>query len=534
MSGVFIVVAVWLGLVVLEGARRFIRRRLSNYRVDVVQVDESQPVRLEGKKRVAIMGGGLAGVAAASTLSQAGFDVTVFEAKPQLGGKLASWKVDFENGESARVTHGFHAFFRHYYNLNRFLDSLSLRATFEPVSDYVILGRDSSRIGFREVSTTPVFNLISMGVHRVYRFADVLFGNARELLGVFLEYDEETTFKEFDNVSLSEFDRVAQLPKGLKLAFNNFSRAFFTDESTLSLAELVKAFHFYYLSHDHGLIYDIPDRDYEAGLWAPIRAHLSQYGVSLRLSTPVESLVRERGEFQVNGESFDFAIVAADVVGARAIVTKAKGLEAPALVERFEKLRPGQRYAVLRLWLDTDAREGLPVFVSTDRAQLLDSVSFFHRLERESREWAREHGGSVIELHSYAVPERFAGEGDVRSALIEEMKLFFPELRGARIVHEAFQLERNFTAFQVGMNADRPPVRSGVPGLSFAGDWVKLPFPAMLMEAAFSSGVCAANEVLESCGLRKARVESVPLQGILHGLPQTRVRKALVAQLQEK
>ena len=70
------------------------------------------------------------------------------------------------------------------------------------------------------------------------------------------------------------------------------------------------------------------------------------------------------------------------------------------------------------------------------------------------------------------------------------------------------------------MYTERPETGTGVAGLYCAGDWVKLPVPTMLMEAACTSGLFAANEILRECGLREERIDSVPLRGLMAGVPQ--------------
>jgi isorenieratene synthase len=109
-----------------------------------------------------------------------------------------------------------------------------------------------------------------------------------------------------------------------------------------------------------------------------------------------------------------------------------------------------------------------------------------------------------------------------------DLERFLPELAGATVRHEHFQLRRDFNAAHLGMNERRPGTDSGVEGLYCAGDWVKLPFPAMLMEGAFSSGLLAANRILASDGLREEPVESIPLRGLLAGIPQSPARKRLM------
>jgi isorenieratene synthase len=72
-------------------------------------------------------------------------------------------------------------------------------------------------------------------------------------------------------------------------------------------------------------------------------------------------------------------------------------------------------------------------------------------------------------------------------------------------------------------------VETGVPGLYCAGDWVKLPFPAMLLECACASGLWAANGLLREAGLREEPVRSVPLKGLMAGMPHPPGRKVLDA-----
>ncbi len=513
---------VWFGWKPI--VRRMIRWKLGPYRVTVNCVDPSLPSTLEGSKKVAVLGGGLAGIAAATTLAARGYAVTILESKSYLGGKLGSWQVELKPGSTEWVSHGFHAFFRHYYNFNRFMDRLGLRKNFRAISDYRVLRQNGGEISFGELESTPLLNLMALRDVGMYRYAEVTRSPTRHLMTLFLEYDPLTNGR-LDTMSFAEFAKRAEVPLALMIAFNTFSRAFFADEALLSMAEMLKSFHAYYLGHDGGLIYDHPTKDYEATLLGPIRAHLAELKVDLRLQTPVTTLERAEGGFVVNDERFDKVVLATDVVGARSILGAAPGFE--LLHAKFSKLQPGQRYAVLRLWLDTTARQGLPVFVVTEKMRVLDSITFFDRTEDESAAWVKSNGGSVIELHCYAVPEGMP-EADVRALLEVELKKFLPELVGACVRHEHFRIQRDFTAFHVGMGADRPGTDTGVDGLYCAGDWVKLPFPAMLMEAAFASGMVAANRILTSDGLREEPVESVPLRGLLAGIPQSAARKKLL------
>ncbi len=518
--------AVVLVIAVPMVLRALIRARLKGYRIVFTQPDPKQPEKIPTAVPVVVIGAGLAGLTAAITLARRGFQVKLLEAQGHLGGKVGSWSIELD-GERVPVSHGFHAFFPGYYNLNRLLDSLGARRHFKPIDDYVILGSDGTTVKFGELSTTPVFNLLSLARTGVFSLRDALKAPGRDLYGVFLEYDEATTFAQYDSVSFERFNELARVSPGLRLAFNTFARAFFADGDRLSLAELIKSFHFYYLSHDGGLVYDMPTSDFETSLLTPMRNELTRFGATIHTNTRVQSMTRDAQGFEVNGERFAAVVLATDVVGAREIVTQAEGVPAE-LKAQFEQLRPGQRYAVLRLWLDTDMREGLPVFVITQRIKVLDAVTAYHRVESEAAAWVKQHQGSVIELHCYSVPDELEPAA-VESLLISEMIHYLPELKAAQIKHRHFQLKRDFTAFHVGHYANRPTTQTGVPGLVCAGDWVKLPFPSMLMEAACASGVMAANEVLRAHGVREEQIDSVPLRGLMAGLPQPPGRRILSA-----
>lgn len=68
----------------------------------------------DGRKlRVGIIGAGLAGLVTAMDLSEAGYDVEMFESRRFVGGKVSSW-VD---NDGNHIEMGLHVFFGCYYNL---------------------------------------------------------------------------------------------------------------------------------------------------------------------------------------------------------------------------------------------------------------------------------------------------------------------------------------------------------------------------------------------------------------------------------
>src|ERR1700736_2702994 len=72
---------------------------------------------------VAVAGGGLAGLAAACALSEAGFRVTVFERRPFLGGRASSYE---HPGTGEVIDNCQHVLFRSCTNLIEFYERIGV------------------------------------------------------------------------------------------------------------------------------------------------------------------------------------------------------------------------------------------------------------------------------------------------------------------------------------------------------------------------------------------------------------------------
>ena len=435
---------------------------------------------------------------------------------PGPGGKVGSWKVKFDDGFETNVEHGFHAFFRQYYNLRRILGKVNALKNLQPISDYRILTQEHGNFSFQGIDTMPIANLLSLRKTGVYKLGDMIGKVNLDKMMALLQYDREATFSEYDNTTFKDYSDAAKLPPAMRLMFTTFSRAFFAEPQYISMAELIKSFHFYFLSNDHGLIYDVLDDDFADSLWQPVASYLNQYQAVINLESPVESLQHRDGKWVIRGREYDYAVLATDIPGTKKIIADSDYFQQnhPSFADQIKKQKISQKYAVLRIWTDTDLSGEYPFFIFTDALKILDSITLYHQMEQTSRRWVEQNGGGIFELHSYALPDGIDDRREVREHFLNEFQTYFPEMKKAQIRYEHLQVRDDFTAFHTNLFKDRAAHSTGIDRLYLAGDWVKLPVPAMLMEASATSAIYAVNEILRNERLQEEPVYSVPLKGI--------------------
>ena len=496
--------------------KTIIEKRLGGFKHLINSIDQNEPMNLKESKKVAVIGAGIAGMSAATLLAERGFEVDIYERDNFLGGKVGSWPHTFSDSYSTNVEHGFHAFFRQYYNLRNLLKNIDAYKYLIPIDDYLIMTKELGDYSFKEIKTTPIENILSMRRAGIYSIKDIIRNPRFNRLISLLNYDKNKTYEKFDHISFKEFAEEANLPPQMRLMFTTFSRAFFAEPQLISMAELIKSFHFYFLSNDHGLIYDVMNDDFEKTLWQPARQFLQRNNAKINLSTPVVSFEKYENKFLLNDEEYGYVIMASDIKGTKSIIGDSYSIKFhhPEFYSQIQNQKQSQRYAVLRIWTDKDVREEIPFFTFTDALQILDSVTVYHRMEETSREWVKNNGGGIFELHSYALPDNFQ-EADVRGQFLSEFESYFPEIKGCKILYEYLQVKDDFTAFHTNLHKNRPGYNTKIKNFYLAGDWVRLDCPAMLMEAATTSALFSANEIFKKESLKKELIYSVPLKGVM-------------------
>jgi isorenieratene synthase len=470
--------------------------------------------------RAVVIGGGIAGTTAALLLAERGLAVTLLEREAQLGGRLAAWPRTLADGSRQMVEHGFHGFFRQYYNWHNILRRIDPELAFlKPAGRYPVVSRQWPEENFSGLPKRPPANLIAL----VARSPSL---KIRELRGVdgraavpLLSYSAEETFRQFDDLSAKDFlDALGMPDRARANLFDVFAHSFFNHQEEMSAAEMIMQFHFYFLRNPEGLDFDAPTQDYETAIWTPLAEQLRALGADIRTGATVEHLEPGWAVTLSDGEvlAADYVVLAADPGAARDIVAASPGLarQAPRLAAEVETLRTAPPYAVSRLWTDRDVDEQRSVFTSIAQEPTLDSVTLYHRFQRPAVQWARRHGGAVIELHAYAAPDGIDAT-ELTKRMWSELTSLWPEAAHLSIIDVDERVGQAAPAFNLGSNATRPTVETDAPGLYLAGDWVRMPFPAALMERAAASAILATNAILTPLGAAPEPLLSVAPRGLL-------------------
>ncbi|AEW99689.1 FAD-dependent oxidoreductase [Streptantibioticus cattleyicolor] len=470
-------------------------------------------------RTVAVVGGGIAGLAAATALAERGVRVILHEARPVLGGRLAGWPTTLADGTTVTMSRGFHAFFRQYYNLRGLLRRVDpeLRCL-TPLPDYPLRHADGIRDGFARVPRTPPWSALGFVARSpAFRRGDLLRMNPVAALDL-VDVRVPRIYRRLDAVSATAFLDAIGFPAAARhLAFEVFSRSFFCDPGELSAAEMALMFHIYFLGSAEGLLFDVVREPFPVALWEPLAARLAGMGAELRVSSPVDEVVpcgRGAVEVRCRGERrrYDGVVLALDTAGLRRLAGGSPGLGTAEWRARIAALRTAPPFLVSRLWLDRPPGPDAPGFLGTSGFGRLDNVSVLDRWEGEAARWAAAHGGSVVELHAYAVPPDADRDLEQRR-LVAELHRVHPHTRRARIVDARHEWHDDCPLFPVGGYEARPTVRTPHPAVVLAGDLVRADLPVALMERAATTGFLAANTLLERWGVRGHTLWTVPRRG---------------------
>ncbi len=586
--------------------------------------------RVDGVKKVVVIGGGLAGISSSIELARRGFEVTLVESSAALGGKLTGWDIE-ALGEHFPVEHGFHGFFDQYYNLNEIFAYAGIkRESFTASPGYPVIFKHFPKEVYGQTSKYFPLNVLSI-IEQSKRLDFISFlKNYKGLLPTveLFRYDNTRTFQKYDSIDFLTYCRNGEaLPAFVDTVLHPFADATMNRMEVLSAAEALRYFHFYFMANPEGLAFTITNRDCMSALITPLEAKLKELGVRLRKGSTARSIqvvgekvvgvvvdtpdsggalslhvdaakVPQRGfaafvsaegvpvmvgrtesgylaydgrcthmgcpvtpdsgtggfscpchagRFDASGSpvsgppkaplaklavaveggvlvvkqtgvgerlACDYCVVASNVRGVRDLV-KASHLNRPEFEANVASLGEADPYAVYRLWIDRPLASKEFPFYTVSGYTYTDSISIYSDFQEPFISWAKKHGCCVVELHAYAIaPEDIRPEAEIKAAMLQELHTIFPETRAAKVLHELFMQQSNFTRWAPGDHAHRPGVETPFSNLFLAGDWVKNDAPVFLMEAAAFTGRMAANAIFRQESVKPVPLPIVPMHGL--------------------
>jgi isorenieratene synthase len=487
-------------------------------------------------RHVVVVGGGIAGLTAALGLAERGVRVTVVEREERLGGRVRSWPVELPDGEHGQMSRGFHAFFRQYYNLRAVLRRTDpTLERLRPLDDYPLVRNGGGSDSFSNIPRTPPWNLAAFVARSPsFDLQGLAAVDVDAALGL-LDVDFPATFTALDGRSAADvLDRLRFPEAARHLALEVFARSFFADPREFSGAELVAMFHMYFVGSAEGLLFDVPRDDYDSTLWGPLGTHLHQLGVTVVTGREVRSVAElgdgisvlhgVLGHDEQDWLHADAVVLALDPAGLRRVVAASPGLggDDPAGAlwrESVAGIRSAPSFAVWRLWLSGRVAPERPAFLGTSGYGPLDNVSVLEQFEHHATRWSRDHDGSVVELHAYALPEGTA-EVDLRRQLLAELHRVYPETAALEVVHDEWLVAADCVLVGPERWRSRPGVRTPDTRVVLAGDAVRCDLPVALMERAATTGWMAADRLLAGWGERGHGVWSVPMGSRLGPVPR--------------
>ncbi len=451
---------------------------------------------------VAIVGGGLAGLAAGCALADAGYRVTLFERRPYVGGRASSYE---HPGTGEVVDNCQHVLLGCCTNLIGFYQRLGVSDKIRWFDELTFLepGGRASRFAPVQFLPAPMHNvpaflrarMLSTGdkmaiVRAMFAMSGGLPDSGEDFLAWLRRHGQtERAIERFWKTVLvsalnEDLDRISAryAAQVFRESFMNSPEAGRMGVPSLPLSQLYAAAIDYMRS-----------RGGETLLRCSVTAFKpAPEGVC------VSSSAGER--------MFDFAVLAAPFQTASGLLpADAFGTQLKEKLERFES----SSITGIHLWFDCEITP-LPHAVLLDR-----TIQWMFQKSKFQHE--REGPGSYVELvvsASKALVQKSREE--ILDLAARELAEFFPEVKHAKVIKAAV-IKEVYATYSIlpGLDQFRPVALTAWPRVFLAGDWTATGWPAT-MEGAVRSGYLAAEALTKSAGQeQRFLMPDLPARGLM-------------------
>jgi len=474
---------------------------------------------------VAVAGGGLAGLAAACALSDAGFRVTLFEKRPFLGGRASSYE---HPGTGEVIDNCQHVLFRCCTNLIEFYRRIGVDQDIRWF-DTMTFVEPGGRASVMSASPLPVpfHTSPSLFAFPFLTLADKLaLGRAMVPLMFTQQKDDGRTFQQWlmQHGQTSGVIENFWKPLLISALSDDLDRV-----SVSSAAQIVRLFMKSPAARHMG-VPTVPLTD----LYNKAGDYIRARGGMLHFRSPIETFAADPSQVRVQlrdqkenqsegapplsdssreGGDFDFLVLALPFDALDRVLPQAP--ESAPLRERLTHFE-NSPITGIHLWFDRQISD-------LDHAVLLNRTIqwMFHKSRLQpmrSQDANGAQAGSYIELvvsSSKTLIEKSRAE--IVDLALAEVREFFPAARAATLVKSAVIKEVNATySPRPGIDALRPAATTAWPRVFLAGDWTATGWPAT-MEGAVRSGYIAAEAIARAAGLKDQRFLSgdLPPTGLM-------------------
>jgi hydroxysqualene dehydroxylase len=447
---------------------------------------------LPRKVDVAIIGGGLSGLAAAVELALSGVDVALFERSPKLGGRCYSY-VDVKTGDV--VDNGQHVLLGAYHNALRYLKLVGTREFLHEESGLVLpFHHPRKGRGLFESSSLPKPFHLTTGM---LKFKLLSFRERQKLLKVGLELNRlnDALEKRLSSLTIEQWltslnqsdeaKRSLWYPIAISAMNELPHRA-----SALLFALSLRAAFLGKKSDSGFLIPTIGQTDlYVAG--AEKIFHKEKTKVFL--NTEIQSLaiagsravgLRLKGNKTV---SANYVISAVPYYSLYNLLPQKLCKEKPFVdLHKFES----SPIVSIHLWFDKD-------FMDVPYIGLIDRKVQWVFNRRKIMQKERQPTGYISTVISGAHDVVDLSKDDLVKIALCELNEVFPDSRHARLVHSIVIKEKRATFSPTNeVESLRPSVETSILNFFLAGDWTNTGLPPTI-EGAVLSGFHAARLVTE-------------------------------------